>query len=190
MEDLWAFNEEVVARAIYHSKISVISAVGHEPDVTIADFVADLRAATPSNGAELAVPDSRELQGWLQGAEGYLLRQLTHQLQRHRTALTRMEQSRVMSNPQSYFGDKRMLLDYQQSRLTQGLSDGLNSQKHRFGSLAAKLDALSPLKVLGRGYAIPRKEDGTILITTKQASPGDKFQLTVSDGNISCRVED
>ncbi len=190
MEDLWAFNEEVVARAIYHSKISVISAVGHEPDVTIADFVADLRAATPSNGAELAVPDSRELQGWLQGAEGYLLRQLTHQLQRHRTALTRMEQSRVMANPQSYFGDKRMLLDYQQSRLTQGLSDGLNSQKHRFGSLAAKLDALSPLKVLGRGYAIPRKEDGTILITTKQASPGDKFQLTVSDGNISCRVED
>ncbi len=189
MEDLWAFNEEILATAIYQSNIPIISAVGHEPDVTIADFVADLRAATPSNGAELAVPDSRELQSWLSGAEGYMLRQLTNQLERHKTALNRLENSRVMTNPQSYFGDKRMLLDFQQNRLTQGLSDSMNQQKHRLGNLAGKLDALSPLKVLGRGYAIPRLLDGQVIFTTKQASPGDKFNLTVSDGEISCRVE-
>ncbi len=189
MEDLWAFNEEILAAAIYQSNIPIISAVGHEPDVTIADFVADLRAATPSNGAELAVPDWRELQSWLSGAESYMLRQLTNQLERHKTALTRLENSRVMTNPQSYFGDKRMLLDFQQNRLTQGLSNSMNQQKHRLGNLAGKLDALSPLKVLGRGYAIPRLPDGQVLASTKQASPGDKFNLTVSDGEISCRVE-
>lgn len=189
MEDLWAFNEEVVAQAIYHSEIPIISAVGHEPDVTIADFVADLRAATPSNGAELAVPDSRELQSWLSGAEHYMLRQLESQLKRHRIALTRLEQSRVMSSPQSYFWDKRMLLDYQQSRLTQGLSTNLSRQKHRFGSLAAKLDALSPLKVLGRGYSIARLPDGQVIASKKDAKAGDEFDLNVSDGVIACQVK-
>ncbi len=190
MEDLWAFNEEVVAQAIYHSEIPIISAVGHEPDITIADFVADLRAATPSNGAELAVPDSRELQSWLSGREGYMLRQLDNRLKRHRTALTRLENSRVMSTPQRYFGDKRMLLDYQQNRLVQGLSTNLNRQKHRFGSLAAKLDALSPLKVLGRGYSIARLPDGQVIASRGDAKAGDEFDLNVSDGVIHCRVDE
>ena len=111
MEDLWAFNEEVVARAIYEADIPVISAVGHEPDVTIADFVADLRAATPSNAAELAVPDQNEIHAWLLQSEKRLEQGIVRLLALRREQLSRLEKSRVMTDPGAYIRDKRLLLD-------------------------------------------------------------------------------
>ena len=189
MEDLWAFNEEVVARAIYRSDIPVISAVGHEPDVTIADFAADLRAATPSNAAELAVPDQNEVYASLLGAGQRLEQAVRQRLLRERQGLERLAQSRVITEPQAYFQDKRLLLDYQSRRLSHGLSASVSAQRERFARLAAALDAMSPLKVLGRGYSIAQKEDGRVIASVQNAQPGEQFSLRLSDGSLACRVE-
>lgn len=210
MEDLWAFNEEVVARAIYASGIPVISAVGHEPDVTIADFVADLRAATPSNAAELAVPDQNEVYVSLLGNGERLERTISIRLSRYRQTLDRLAASRPMTEPGSYFREKRLLLDFQSSRLAHGLRSSSAGQRERLSrlsaafpgsaartvtqcrerlnALAASLDALSPLKVLGRGYAIARRGDGKAVVSTGDVVSGDKLELTLSDGSVDCRV--
>ena len=188
MEDLWAFNDENVARTIYHSAIPVISAVGHEPDVTIADFVADLRAATPSNAAELAVPDQNEVAVWLRQMEGRLAQAMGRKLESARKDLDRAAQCRALQDPMNYVDDKRMVLDYQREKLAAGLNAALNRERQRFGQLASKLDALSPLKVLGRGYAIPRKADGGVVRSVADVAPGDPLKLRVADGEISCQV--
>lgn len=188
MEDLWAFNDENVARTIYHSAIPVISAVGHEPDVTIADFVADLRAATPSNAAELAVPDQSEVAVWLRQMEGRLAQAMGRKLERARKDLDRAARCRALQDPMNYVDDKRMVLDYQREKLAAGLNAALNRERQRFGQLASKLDALSPLKVLGRGYAIPRKGDGGVVRSVSDVTPGDGLKLRVADGEISCQV--
>ena len=188
MEDLWAFNDENVARTIYHSAIPVISAVGHEPDVTIADFVADLRAATPSNAAELAVPDQNEVAVWLRQMEGRLAQATGRKLERARKDLDRAARCRALQDPMNYVDDKRMVLDYQREKLAAGLNAALNRERQRFGQLASKLDALSPLKVLGRGYAIPRKGDGGVVRSVSDVTPGDQLKLRVADGEISCQV--
>lgn len=189
MEDLWAFNEEVVARAIYDCSIPVISAVGHEPDVTISDFVADLRAATPSNAAELAVPDQAELYARLEQLSGRMKRAAERRLTENRARLVRLADSRALTSPQNYLQDKRMLLEYQQHRLVNGLNGALAAQQRRVAALAAALDALSPLKVLGRGYSIALREDAVIMTSVKQAAPGTKFRLRMADGEVPCRVE-
>lgn len=210
MEDLWAFNEEVVARAIYASEIPVISAVGHEPDVTIADFVSDLRASTPSNAAELAVPDQSEVIMSLLGAKERIEGAMSLRLRRCRQALDRLAASRPMMEPVSYFRDKRLLLDYQGSRLAHALRQGAAGQRERLGqlshalpgaaarivakrrerlnALAASLDALSPLKVLGRGYSIARRADGRAIVSTGDITSGDKLELTLTDGTVDCQV--
>ena len=188
MEDLWAFNDEGVARAICASDIPVISAVGHEPDVTIADFVADLRAATPSNAAELAVPDQNEVTSALMGLGERLEGSLRRRLQGERQRLDRLAGSRAMTRPDAYFQDKRLLLDYQGRRLSHGLAASVAGQRERFARLAAALDALSPLKVLGRGYAIARKEDGRVIASAADAVPGEDFTLRLADGELPCRV--
>ena len=188
MEDLWAFNDEGVARAIYASEIPVISAVGHEPDVTISDFVADLRAATPSNAAELAVPDQNEISVWLAQTEGRMAQAVSRRLERARKELEQAGRCRALREPMSYVDDKRMLLDYQRERLAHGLTGALGREKEHFARLAASLDALSPLKVLGRGYAIPKREDGTVLRSARTARPGDRLALRLCDGEISCEV--
>ena len=188
MEDLWAFNDENVARTVYHSAIPVISAVGHEPDVTIADFVADLRAATPSNAAELAVPDQNEVAVWLRQMEGRLAQAMGRKLERARKDLDRAARCRALQDPMNYVDDKRMVLDYQREKLAAGLNAALNRERQRFGQLASKLDALSPLKVLGRGYAIPRKGDGGVVRSVSDVTPGDQLKLRVADGEISCQV--
>lgn len=189
MEDLWAFNEESVARAIYHCRLPVISAVGHEPDITIADLVADLRAATPSNAAELAVPDQNELAAWLMGAGERLERALSRRLTATRRDLDRLRASRPMTDPMSYVQDQRLLLDYQSRRLDRGLTVGLGHQRERFARLAAALDAMSPLKVLSRGYAIAQGADGAVIGSVQDVHSGDPLELRVSDGSIRCRVE-
>ena len=188
MEDLWAFNDENVARTIYHSDIPVISAVGHEPDVTIADFVADLRAATPSNAAELAVPDQNDVAVQLRQMAGRMAQAMGRRLEAARRELDRASQCRALQNPMNYVDDKRMLLDYQREKLASGLTASLSRERERFAALASKLDALSPLKVLGRGYAIPQKEDGGVVRSTTGVIPGDALRLRVADGEISCKV--
>lgn len=189
VEDLWAFNEEVVARAIYACSIPVISAVGHEPDVTIADFAADLRAATPSNGAELAVPDQNEVYAGLLAAQERMERAMLRRLADSRGALDRMGRSRAFTRPEAYFQDRRLLLDHQSSRLSHGAYACMAGQRERLSATAAALDALSPLKVLGRGYAIARKENGQVMTSVADAHPGDPFTLRLTDGSLSCRVE-
>ena len=189
MEDLWAFNDERVARAIYASEIPVISAVGHEPDVTIADFTADLRAATPSNAAELAVPDQNEIYAALASLGARMEQASRQRLLRERQRLERLRESRVMADPRRYFQEKRLLLDYQSRRLGHGLSASVSGQRERFARLAAALDALSPLKVLGRGYAIAQKGDGSVIASVRDACPGESFSLRLSDGQVDCVVQ-
>ena len=188
MEDLWAFNEEVVARAIYRSQIPVISAVGHEPDVTIADFVADLRAATPSNAAELAVPDQNEIYGALLGDDGRLRGAISFRLDRYRQALDRLATSRPMREPASYWKDKRLLLDYQSRQLCHGFERCLAGRREELARLSAALDAMSPLRVLARGYAVARGEGGQVVSSVEQVRTGERLELTLSDGALDCQV--
>lgn len=189
IEDLWAFNEEIVARAIYESEIPVISAVGHEPDVTIADFVADLRAATPSNAAELAVPDQNDIYARLNQLDVRMKNAVERNIHQHRTVLDRFAASRALTSPENYIQDRRMLLDFQQRRLVNGLNGTLSRSQRRMAGLAASLDALSPLKVLGRGYSIARKANGTIISRVEQLKPDTKFLLRLTDGEVPCRME-
>lgn len=190
VEDLWAFNEEPVARAIFDSEIPVVSAVGHEPDVTISDFVADLRAATPSNAAELAVPDQAEVEKRLAQLGQRLWRATAQPLSAARQRLERLKRSRVLTDPAAGIREKRLLLDYQSGRLLHAMEQTLAAQQRRMGRLAAALDALSPLKVLGRGYAIARDEDGRVLTGVEQIEPGEKLDLRLADGTLACRVEE
>ena len=188
MEDLWAFNEEQVARAIYASAIPVISAGGHEPDVTIADFVADKRAATPSNAAEMAVPDQKEVMARLAQTEARLTQAIGRRLERARKELEQATHCRLLQNPMAYVDDCRMRLDYQRQQLARGLSTAAGRERERFARLSAGLDALSPLKVLGRGYAIARTTDGEIISSVGDVTAGDILSLRVTDGEISCQV--
>ena len=186
MEDLWAFNEETVARAIARSEIPVISAVGHEPDVTIADFVADLRASTPSNGAERAVPHQGEVRDTLTHWDARLQRAMDQTLQRRREQLDRARNSPFLQSPLRSIQEKRLLLDYQQQRLVHGMERQVQASRERAGRLAAALEALSPFRVLGRGYSIAQKEDGTVLSSIEQVTAGEGLSLRLADGLVTC----
>lgn len=188
MEDLWCFNEEIVARAIYTSEIPVISAVGHEPDVTIADLVADVRAATPSNAAELAVEDQNEVYAWVQELSQRLNKQIERELRQERERLNRLENSRVLQDPMWLVEERRMWLDRAQERLDAALRHRAAQERVRFAAAAGKLDALSPLKVLGRGYAIPRRGE-TVITSAKSLKAKDEFLLQLQDGAVDCQVK-
>ena len=188
-EDLWAFNEEPVAWAIALSNIPVISAVGHEPDVTISDYVADLRASTPSNAAELAVPDQQQERQRLEGLTLRLRQAMEVQLDRDRKELRRLEQSRVLRNPVAVVDDQRMRLDGVQRRLAMALERTLRRGRVELAGLAGRVDAMSPLKVLSRGYAIAKAEDRAVT-TVEQVQPGQAMDVLVADGVYHCRVEE
>lgn len=189
MEDLWCFNDERVARAIYDCDIPVISAVGHEPDVTIADFVADLRAATPSNAAELAVPDQNELYANLAYYEDKFLSIMENRMEQARRELSRLSGSRAMQDPANYIQDRRMLLDYQSRRLAHGLNTVMAGGRERFARLAASLDALSPLKVLGRGYSLVQTPAGEVVASIASVQTGDHLRVRLADGELDCHVD-
>lgn len=189
IEDLWAFNDEGVARAIFASDIPVISAVGHEPDVTIADFVADVRASTPSNGAELAVPDVQELYEAVKSLDIRMGNAAERKLSALRQKVCELAGKQVMQTPVNYIEDKRMLLDHLQTRLISGAGLKLSAGKERFSGLAAKLDAMSPLKVLGRGYAIALNESGNVIKSGNDAKSGDKITIKLQKDSISCTVD-
>ena len=190
MEDLWAFNDERVARAIYDSEIPVISAVGHEPDVTISDFVADLRAATPSNAAELAVPNAEDIRETLRGYDIRMAQAMRKQMTQRRAALENLAGRRVLQSPAAYFDLRRVELDYTRSRLTAAGERYLASRRRAFAQCAAALDAMSPLKVLGRGYAVASDAAGAVLRSAAQVQPGDAIRVQVQDGALHCTVND
>lgn len=190
IEELWAFNEEIVARAIFASRIPVISAVGHEPDVTISDFVADLRAATPSNGAELCVPDQGELREYLASMEIRMAQALKRELTKRRQRLEDISKKRVLTSPINYIEDKRVALDHIQRRLSSAGSGMVAAGRNRFIGYAAKLDALSPLKVLGRGYSIAMKNNGKVIKSAEDVNVGDKISLRLKKDTIICSVEE
>lgn len=188
IEDLWAFNEEVVARAVFRSEIPVISAVGHEPDVTICDYVADLRAATPSNGAELAVCDSAELKLRLNGVSARMTQSLLSQIQAKRQRLTALSEKKIMRSPYEYLAERRMLLSMLQQRLEGGEGNILQQKKQEFSTLAASMDAMSPLKVLGRGYSMATRA-GSVVQKADSLRSGDRLVLQFCDGTADCAVE-
>ena len=188
IEDLWAFNEEVVAQAIYDSEIPVISAVGHEPDVTISDYVADLRAATPSNAAELAVPDQTELQARLSALEKQMAAALHRQTSLARARLTALNASAALRDPMSMILERRQSLDRMEERLCAALSAAVTADRQRLTCLAASLDAMSPLKVLARGYATVSNAAGSLVTHASQTQPGMCLTITFQDGTVCAKT--
>ena len=188
MEDLWCFNDEMVARAIYDSKIPVISAVGHEPDVTISDFVADLRAATPSNAAELAVPDQDALRQTLDELQNAMAVAMQAKIARAGERLTNLSGRPVLKSPMASFEGRRKALELLHNRLIAAQSGTVAKNRQRFVAQVSKLDAMSPLKVLTRGYAMVAKEDGQIVRSVSDVKPKDPIAVRVSDGTIVATV--
>ena len=188
LEDLWAFNDERVAYAIYESEIPIISAVGHEPDVTIADYVADLRAATPSNGAELAVPDQEALLQNLDALNGAMAVALSRQLKLAAQRLDALAASPALRGPTAYLERKEKDLRLLKNRMISAQERMISASNARFVSCVAKLDAMSPLKVLSRGYAMAQTGNGELLRSIHQVNPGDSILVNISDGTITASV--
>lgn len=189
IEDLWAFNDERVARSIYASELPVISAVGHEPDVTISDYVADLRASTPSNAAELAVPDMREIAELLRGMDIRSAQAMTKRLTQLRERLSGYAAKRVMTDPTVLIDNRRMELDMCRERLGSAMERGITARRHGYVRLASALDAMSPLRVMSRGYAIASDKSGKTIRSVKQLHAGDSVTLRVADGSLGCTVD-
>ena len=188
IEDLWAFNEEVVARAIFASEIPVISAVGHEPDVTISDFVADLRAATPSNAAELAVPDQDALRQTLDSMSAAMATAMSRQIQASRRQLSVLSGSAALKSADGYLLQRRKSLQILQNRLLSAENQNIHRSKQRYIALTAKLDAMSPLKVLTRGYAMTQDEKGNLVRSVGQVAVGEKLTVSLADGTIRATI--
>ncbi|HIR31458.1 MAG TPA: exodeoxyribonuclease VII large subunit [Candidatus Faecousia faecavium] len=190
IEDLWAFNDERVAQAIYASNIPVISAVGHEPDVTISDFVADLRAATPSNAAELAVPDQDALRQNLDAMSTAMAVALNRQLKAARQHLNTLAQSPVLRNPTGYIQQQGKGLELLKNRLISAQNQAINQKKQRYIAAVSKLDAMSPLKVLTRGYSMAQTSAGEVLRSVHQVELRERVSIRLTDGILSATVMD
>lgn len=188
IEDLWAFNDERVAYAIYESRIPVISAVGHEPDVTISDYVADLRAATPSNAAELAVPDQEALRQNLDALSSAMATALSRQLKGARQHLNVLSQSPALRSPTGYIEQRRKGLELLTNRLVSAQNRTISDKTGRFIAAVSKLDAMSPMKVLTRGYSMALTERGEVLRSVHQTEPGERIAISLSDGRLSAIV--
>ena len=188
MEDLWAFNDERVARAIFASRIPVISAVGHEPDVTISDFVADLRAATPSNAAELAVPDQDALRQTLDSMSEAMAIAMNRRISAARDKLEQYSGRPVLVSPLASFESRRKALALLENRLVSAQIKNIDRVRQQFVAQVSKLDAMSPLKVLTRGYAMVSDDEGTIIRSASGASAGDTITVRFSDGHLRANV--
>ena len=185
LEDLWAFNEEVVARSIYNSRIPVISAVGHEIDITIADLVADKRALTPSEAGELVVPRKDLLLDMLEKLNTRLLQSLTGKLRLSKERLVRVANSYVMRQPFDRLRRWQQRLDEFAQRLNINITHALNTEREKLSGIAGKLESLSPLNVLKRGYTITtRLEDNKSLREAKGLNKGDKIKTNFSKGSV------
>lgn len=189
MEDLWAFNDERVARAIYASDIPVISAVGHEPDVTIADFVADVRAATPSNGAEIAVPDQSDVRTLLLSLEKRLEQSERKKLEALSARLRDLSARPVMESPTAFLQNRRMDVDRFSDRLNAAEKHLLLGKRQEYVRLVSSLEAMSPLRVLARGFSVTTDQTGTIIRNANAVAPGDSVHIRLEHGALDCRVE-
>ena len=189
IEDLWAFNDERVAYAIYNSQIPVISAVGHEPDVTISDYVADLCAATPSNAAELAVPDQNNIRQYLDQTTSTITSALSKQIKTIRFHLNTLGKSAVLQSPQGYLEQKRIRLQVVRQQLFASAQKQLEKRRQNYIHFASALDAMSPLKVLSRGYAmVTDSQDATVIKSTSQLRVDSHIEISFSDGQCTARV--
>ncbi len=190
LEELWAFNEEIVARSIYESRIPVISAVGHETDFTIADFVADVRAPTPSAAAELAMPERVLVENRLDGLKMRLRNAIIKKTSMEKLILKRLEGSAAFRQPLNRVYQERMLLDVQKRYLHKALTAINSDYRNRLSLLAARLDTLSPLNSLARGYSIVRSQkDGTLIKSVHKLRVGDRLEVCLTDGRLDCMVE-
>ncbi len=190
MEDLWAFNSELIAEAIHSSVIPVISAVGHEPDVTISDFVADYRAATPTHGAELAVPDSEELLRHVNKLSDGLFRKMESLLQLSHLCLDKANASLFYHDPDKKLKDSGQYLDRLTQELINSLSKNIDKKSSELSYQAGKLDSLSPLKVLSRGYSILCDKENRTISSVRRLSTGDVVDIRLSDGRANAIISD
>jgi exodeoxyribonuclease VII large subunit len=187
IEDLWAFNEEIVARAVFASEIPVISAVGHETDYTICDFVADLRAPTPSAAAECAVPDIFELKANLVSLKQHLFSLVRNTVIVDRTRINTIEKALALREPLKNIDEQRKELVYLSEKLTSLTNYVLDNNKSKISALAGKLDVLSPLNVIARGYALVEKDDRPIT-KVKDLQKNDIVSIKLSDGQVKANI--
>ena len=188
MEDLWAFNEEVVVRAIYNSAIPVISAVGHETDFTLADFVADERAATPSQAAEMAVRDGQEIAAQLLSLQTRLRNSAVQQLDIRRKGIEHLLTRPVMENPHLMLEQRMERLDNLAARLGQSGSQQLKQQVQHLTHLMDKLELMNPMNTLRRGYGMVRSRDNRVIATIQEVQAGDRIQVELQDGIIHAQA--
>ena len=189
IEDLWAFNSETLARTVAASSIPVISAVGHETDFTVCDFVADMRAPTPSAAAEIAVPDTDDLRRRLRNSLGIMEKTVVSDIKRKRERLNAISGKRVMRSPDSFLDYRRETLDRISERVYSALDRGLERRRNRLATLAGRIDALSPLAVLTRGYGAAFSEEGRPITKAASLPKGKRFTLRLSDGTVSAVSE-
>ncbi len=189
MEDLWAFNEEPVARAIFESKIPVISCVGHEVDFTIADFVADLRAPTPSAAAELVVQNADGVAQHIAQLQKRLFQAVSLFYERAKARVELAVNSRIFKNPQLLTQEKEQLVDELSLALENAFEKRVQAAQNRLELLTQKLVALSPFSVLGRGYSITRKADGSVVSRVGQVQEQETIYIQVKDGMIHAEVK-
>ena len=188
IEDLWAFNEEIVARAIFECRTPVISAVGHETDTTIADYVADLRAPTPSAAAELAVMDVRQLMGGLELFRQQLMDRMEQKLLDRRNQAEQLRRLLKYLSPQYQLNEKRQYAGELQEKLGQAMRQKLLERRHQVQLLAQGLDGASPLKKLSQGYSYTQTQDGKALRSVEETRPGDRLTIHVTDGRVYAQV--
>lgn len=190
IEDLWAFNERTVAQAVFDCSVPIISAVGHETDTTIIDYVADLRAPTPSAAAELAVYDIRQFTESLENARMRLERGMQRQLSGKRERLGRYELRLKVVSPGSRLRERRTYLLQLEERLQRGMQDVLTERRHRMALYIEQMKGLSPLQKLNSGYSYVTDEQGKTVRSIRQAEPGQQLTIQVTDGRIRARVEE
>lgn len=189
IEDLWAFNEEIVARAVYESEIPIVSAVGHEVDFTIADFAADLRAPTPSAAAELVVPSQAELREKFLNVYKRLYTCSMRIVENHRLRLNYCAEKQVLRNPVMRINEERLHLDHMSRMFENAYQKILENKKQRLQLSVSKLDSLSPLGTLSRGFAVAKAEDGTVLKSVSAVKAGDRIRVVLKDGELQTIVE-
>ncbi len=189
IEDLWAFNEEMVARAIFASEIPIISAVGHETDFTIADFVADLRAPTPSAAAELAVPSGDELLEKFRSTELRLAGSVRKILENRRLKLAMFTENRVLRDPVSKISEKGIYLDHLTKLFENSVLNIMSKKQQDIGIMASKLDGLSPLSTLCRGYSVTKNSEGNVIKSVTQIKTGEEINVTLCDGQFDAVIK-
>jgi exodeoxyribonuclease VII large subunit len=190
IEDLWAFNEEVVARAIYGCKTPIISAVGHETDITIADFVSDLRAPTPSAAAELAVNDYQAFQGVIREYRRKLSRELQQKLSQYRSRANQVKLRLIYASPAYQIKQKRQYLIDAEQKLGQRMNQRLKEKRHKLELYIARLEGLSPLSKLSKGYALIVGEDNVPIQSITKVKKNELLTVSLLDGDIKTRVEE